>query len=156
PKCGECPLSGVCRAHAAGLQHEIPRAKAKQKFTDVREVAVIVRRNGQVLMRQCAEGERWAGLWDFPRFAIESEWPLFARDEITEKVRGQTGIACSLGPLMKTLKHGVTRYRITLDCYGATYASGRVQSPTKWLRQRELVDLPLSTTGRQIAKLIKA
>jgi A/G-specific adenine glycosylase len=155
PKCGECPLSSVCQAHAAGLQHEIPPAKAKQKFTDVREVAVIVGRNGQVLMRQCAEGERWAGLWDFPRFAVEAEGPLFARDEIVNKVRAQTGVACSLGPLVKTFKHGVTRYRITLDCYGAEHQSGRPQLPAQWILITQLSEIPLSTTGRKISKLAR-
>ncbi len=30
PRCDECPLAGVCAAYAAGLQHKIPRPKAKQ------------------------------------------------------------------------------------------------------------------------------
>ncbi|MGE3244588.1 MAG: A/G-specific adenine glycosylase, partial [Pirellulales bacterium] len=92
PRCDECPLTGVCRAYAAGLQDKIPRPKAKQAFTEVREAAVIIRRNGSFLMRECGPNERWAGLWDFPRFALESEGPLFARDEIIAKVRAQTGI----------------------------------------------------------------
>ena len=37
----------------------------------------------------------------------------------------QTGITCAPGPLVKTIKHGVTRYRITLDCYQAEYVSGQ-------------------------------
>ena len=120
-------------------------------------MAVVIRKNGRVLMRQCGEGERWAGLWDFPRFAIEAEGPLFAAKEIVAKVREQTGVTCKLGPLLKTLKHGVTRYRITLDCYGATYVSGRAQQTTsadvRWMASSALGNLPLSTTGRKIARL---
>ena len=63
--------------------------------------------------------ERWAGLWDFPRFPIEADGPLFAREEIVAKVAAQTGITCEPGALLNTMKHGVTRYRITLDCYQA-------------------------------------
>ena len=99
PKCDECPLAGVCAAYAAGLQHKIPRPKAKQQYTELREAAVVIRRNGRVLMRECGAGERWAGLWDFPRFALEAEGPLFAREEIVDKVREQTGVTCSPGPL---------------------------------------------------------
>jgi A/G-specific adenine glycosylase len=157
PKCDECPLVKLCAAQAAGLQHLIPRPKTKQRFTDLHEVAVVIQKNGHVLMRQCAAGERWAGLWDFPRFAIESEGPLFAAKEIVANVREQTGVTCKLGPLIKTLKHGITRYRITLDCYGAAYVSGRAQQTTsadvRWIASSTLGDLPLSTTGRKIARL---
>ena len=158
PKCSACPLSAVCAAFAAGLQHEIPLAKPRQVYTDLREAAVIVRKNGSVLVRQCGADERWAGLWDFPRFAVEADGPLFARKEIAAKVASQTGIACDPGGLLKTMKHGVTRYRITLDCYQATYVSGRVRATTsaavRWLPVGELSLLPLSTTGRKIANLI--
>jgi A/G-specific adenine glycosylase len=158
PKCDECPLAVVCRAHAAGQQHAIPRAKAKQQFTDLHEAAVVIQKSGCVLLRQCGQRERWAGLWDFPRFAIESEGPLFAQKEIITKVREQTGVSCAPGPLLKTIKHGVTRYRITLDCYRADFVSGRPQTIRKaeirWVSPAALADLPLSTTGRKIVRLI--
>lgn len=154
PHCEECPLARLCAANALNLQHEIPRPKARQTFTNLREVAVVVRKSGRVLVRQCGIGERWAGLWDFPRFEIESEGPLFARDEIVAKVREQTGITCELGYLFKTIKHGITRYRIKLDCFQAGYESGRARAPARWLKTAKLADLPLSTTGRKIARLI--
>jgi A/G-specific adenine glycosylase len=152
PRCDECPLAGVCAAHAAGLQHKIPRPKAKQQYTDVREAAVVIRRNGRVLMRECGPGERWAGLWDFPRFALEAEGPLFAKEEIIDKVRKQTGVTCAPEKVLTTIKHGVTRYHITLDCYSAKYISGRTQH-ARWIAQDLLAELPLSTTGRKITKL---
>jgi len=155
PRCDECPLQTLCVARAAGLQNAIPRAKPRQTYTDLHEAAIVVRKNGRVLLRQCASGERWAGLWDFPRFAVESEGPLFARDEIVAKVREQTGVTCAPGPLLKTIKHGVTRYRITLDCYQAEYVAGRAKSTNgttvRWVSPSQLADYPLSTTGRRIA-----
>src|SRR6185436_3645748 len=53
PKCDACPLSNVCRARAAGLQQEIPPSKPRPAYTELREAAVIVRKNGSVLMRRC-------------------------------------------------------------------------------------------------------
>ena len=125
----------LCAANAAGLQHEIPVAKARPVFTELREAAVVVRKNGSVLVRRCGESERWAGLWDFPRFELEASGPLFAQREIAAKVEAQTGIHCEPGALLKTMKHGVTRYRITLDCYEAAFVSGRVsqKGAVKWL-----------------------
>jgi A/G-specific adenine glycosylase len=159
PKCHECPLSGLCAAFGSGMQREIPRPKSRAGYILVREAAVVVRRRGRILMRQCAPRERWAGLWDFSRFAIEGEGPLFAAGELAEKVLLQTGIRCVPGPLLKRLKHGVTRFRITLDCYEATYAGGRARStngaPVRWVKEAELASLPLSTTGRKLAELVR-
>jgi len=158
PICDQCPVASLCEANAAGAQDSIPLATKKMKFTDVSEAAVVVCKNGQVLVRQCATGERWAGLWDFPRFAIESEGPLFVQDELVSKVQADTGVTIKLSGLLKTIKHGVTRYRITLDCYEARYMSGRMRStkarPLRWLPPAELSDVPLSSTGRRIARLI--
>ena len=159
PKCHECPLWCLCAARAAGWQHEIPRPKARPLTTELHEAAVVVRRNGRILMRQCGQGERWAGLWDFPRFVIEADGPLFVQEEIVAKMLMQAGVTCAPGPLLKTLKHGVTRYRITLDCYQAEYVSGRARSAqgsrVRWVRYAELTSLPLSTTGRKIAELVR-
>jgi A/G-specific adenine glycosylase len=159
PKCGKCPLQGVCQAFALGLQEELPLAKPRPASMALHEAAVVVRKNGDVLLRQCGPGERWAGLWDFPRFACETEGPLFANKELIENVRALTGITCEPGPLVTTIKHGVTRFRITLDCYGATFVAGRVKSqkaqPVRWVARQELAGYPLSRTGRQIAELVR-
>ena len=159
PACDACPVSMHCGALAEGLQASIPAAPRKQQFTVLHEVAVVVRRRGKVLVRQCVDGERWAGLWDFPRFASSGDGPLFVRDELVQKVREQAGVTVTPGPLLRTIKYGVTRYRITLDCFTADYAGGRTRStkakPMKWLRLEDLDVLPLSTTGRKIAKLLR-
>lgn len=156
PKCGECPVESHCRARAEGSIESLGPTTTKLKFTEVREAAVVVRKAGRVLLRQCAEGERWAGLWDFPRFELEAEGPLFAADELAEKVASQTGIQCDPGGMITTLKHGVTRFRITLECYQAQHTGGRLRKPTKWVALKDLADLPLSVTGRKLAKLIQA
>jgi A/G-specific adenine glycosylase len=158
PRCGQCPLAVICVARAIGLQDAIPPPKRRQKHTELHEAAIVVRHRERVLLRQCAHGERWAGLWDFPRFAIEASGPLFARDEIVVKVREQTGVICSPVHLLTTMKHGVTRYRITLDCYRADYLSGRVTAhrkvPVRWVELSHLSDYPLSVTGRKLAREI--
>jgi A/G-specific adenine glycosylase len=147
-----------CAAFRLGLQDKIPRAGARAKPLAVREAAVVVRRRGCVLLRQCAPGERWAGLWDFPRFRLDGEGPAVVRRELAAGVREQTGVTVAPGELLRTLKHGVTRYRITLDCYEARYASGRAAStpdrPVRWTPLAALDGLPLSVTGRRIAQLV--
>ena len=156
PHCETCPVASLCQANLQGLQREIPMKKAKPRPEAVREAAVLVRRRGRVLLLRWPEGRRWAGLWDFPRFPLHH---TAIRRELVENVRQLTGLIVSPGEHLKTLTHGVTRFRITLECYQAEYvsAAGDVQSPleTRWLRPSELDDYPLSSTGRRLARLLR-
>ncbi|WP_442482787.1 A/G-specific adenine glycosylase [Aeoliella sp. SH292] len=158
PKCDACPVESLCQARQLGVVGELLPTTKKTNYTELHEAAVVVRRGGDVLVRQCGPDERWSGLWDFPRFGVESEGPLYAVREIETKLAELTGITASLGPLLKTIKHGVTRFRITLDCYEATHKGGRLKSskasPAVWVKPSELAEYPLSTTGRKIAKLL--
>ena len=152
--------NSVCRRQPRRIAAGHPGRRSGPVFTELREAAIVVRKNGSVLMRRCGARERWAGLWDFPRFELEASGPLFAEHEIAAKVAAQTGINCDPGSLLKTLKHGVTRYRITLDCYEATFVSGRAVGQNgevniRWVRKTELAELPLSTTGRKIANSVE-
>ena len=70
PKCKACPLESLCPTRKSGLQNRIPAPRRKTPVEDLCEAAVVVQRNGRVLLRQCGDDERWAGLWDFPRFRL--------------------------------------------------------------------------------------
>jgi A/G-specific adenine glycosylase len=185
PKCGQCPLESLCPTQAAGWQDQIPAPKRQPVMEDVHETAVVVRRrNGAVLLRKCAAGERWAGLWDFPRFALPMpsgsatkptraasngsaagvngrkhaatfHHSLHAPQIITE-IHRLTGInIVNLQPLVQ-LRHGVTRFRITLSCFTADCAdtSSRLtrHSNSRWVPLQDLEKYPLSTTGRRLAQ----
>ena len=157
PACGHCPVAAHCLARMHGLVEVIPAAPRPMRYEDVAEVAVIVRHGPRVLVRQRQPSERWAGLWDFPRMSGKLA-------DAAQSVRQLTGIDCVLGRHLTTLKHGVTRFRITLACYEARRAAGangaakRGRSPVgqhvRWVTPEELADLPLSMTGRKIALLL--
>jgi A/G-specific adenine glycosylase len=158
PRCGDCPLSRWCLARASGLEEAIPRATKKIAAEAVREGAVVVWRGEHILLRCHPTGERWAGLWDFPRFPLQGESPLHVAAELGRSVAAQTGLQIVLGDPLTTIRHSVTRFRITLDVFHAQRAGGRLRSAAggelRWLRPAELTDVALSTTGRKIARLI--
>ncbi len=158
PRCGDCPLARWCQARAQGRQETIPRAAKKIAAEVVREGAVVVWRREQVLVRCHPAGERWAGLWDFPRVPLTSESPRHMADELGRGVAEQTGLQIVLGNALTTIRHSVTRFRITLDVYHARRAGGRLRSAhggeLRWLEPAQLADMALSTTGRKIARLI--
>ncbi len=112
----------------------------------------------RVLLIQWPEGRRWAGLWDFPRFAVEGHEGAEIHRALIENVRRLTGVTILPGEHRKTLRHAVTRFRITLDCWDAAYVShnggGAENLTQKWVRPAELEHYPLSSTGRKLAGLV--
>jgi len=174
PLCDECPVAALCEAQRLGQQRSIPRQRAKPELTDRHEIAVIVRRRGRVLLEQCPEGGRWAGLWDFPRFdAPEIDGTAFNKKSATEAtpaqhgrlraaivdhLRRSRGLRVELGERLTTIRHGVTRYRIRLDAYTARAVSDEEPppdaAPRKWLLPSALEQYPLCTTGRKLAGMV--
>ena len=191
PQCLICPIRDLCPTAIKGLQESIPVATKKIKYQELNEAVVVVKRGNKFLVRQCGADERWAGLWDFPRFEIgrsapgglptdksknisksnaktrlkRVDWtdnsdgsnkPDGLNLAIAKTLKHQTGLAVSLVKTPKQLKHAVTKYRITLDCYVADKATGRLKrnSNLKWMTIEQVQAAPMSGTGRKIASWI--
>ncbi len=154
PGCDACPLMNLCPTFTNSWQNEIPVAGKKMVYENVNEAVVLVRRADKFLIRRCATGERWAGLWDFPRFRIESDRPT---NELQSKIRKQFGLRCSIQPTNHQIKHAVTRFRIQLDCYlghSGSKETARVAA-AEWKTLDEIDDLAMSVTGRKIARQLR-
>jgi A/G-specific adenine glycosylase len=156
PRCDRCPVRDLCPTFRLGLQDEIPLPKRKTRYEDRHEAAVIVRRGDRVVLRRCGPDERWAGLWDFPRFPVTARRGESLSQQLELALKQLTGLKVEAGRKLATIKHGVTRFRITLDCYEADWTGGRLgrTHDVRWVEIAALEDYPLSVTGRQLSRLI--
>jgi A/G-specific adenine glycosylase len=156
PECPCCPVIDLCAAHARGIVDQIPLKAQKMKYEDRKEAAVVIRNRGRVLLRKCQDGERWAGLWDFPRFHLTQPAGVRQRRELQQHLRNLTGQMVQIGTRLTTIQHGVTRFRIELDCYEAHFEMQppRLSAPLKWILLSRLLGYPLSVTGRRIERLL--
>ncbi|MDA7951355.1 MAG: A/G-specific adenine glycosylase [Pirellulaceae bacterium] len=157
--CLSCPLSAQCPTFANGWQKNIPAPKKKTSFVETTEALLLLEHQGSFLMRQYQPGERWAGLWDFPRFKVEHVLPKTAEEVahfFSEALTSKTPLLFAEGfAKLKTIKHGVTKYRITLESFQATTTVRPTFSPKctrgwQWKGVNQIKNLPLNTTGRQI------
>jgi len=156
PRCDECPLVHLCRARRAGRQEEIPPAKVRPKVTDVHEAAIAVRRDGTWLVRQRQPGERWAGMWDFPRLpleqALEIPHPAFAG--LQGALVDSTGLHAGFLAMLPPFSHSVTRYRIHLVRVVADYSAGdwSQSAAVRWLKLDDLASLPMPMAARRFVR----
>ena len=182
PRCDECPVASHCHALAEQAQSEIPTPKRRPKITETHEAYVAIESAGRFLIYRRPEGQRWAGLWDFPRFELPACDPGErggVSPPVSSKHRKQQGpngtpfaterkglerrIATEFGPRvtiterLTQLKHSVTRFRITLDCWLAESNGDdglTTPHPTAWVAPSEFARYPFSTTGRQFAETL--
>lgn len=186
PRCDDCPVASCCRALAERATAEIPAPKRRPEITETHEAYVAIESAGRYLIYRRPEGQRWAGMWDFPRFELPTTRTSGEREGVsppsTSKRGKQTNrrganasplatqqrflerrIATDFGPRvtiierLTQLKHSVTRFRITLDCWLAESNgdSGLTTThPTAWVTPSEFAHYPFSTTGREFAETL--
>ena len=66
PKCNECPLQELCRAHLVGDEESLPvKTKAKKRKIEQRTVFLLVC-DGKIALRKRPEKGLLAGLWELP------------------------------------------------------------------------------------------
>jgi A/G-specific adenine glycosylase len=158
PRCGACPLAARCVARQQGLQEVIPARTPPPGPTFVQEAAVVVRRGDRVLLVQRPASGRWAGLWEFPHGPLqEGETHDAAARRLGPNL---TGLELEPGAEILTIRHGITRYRVTLVCFEAEYVAGTFRSPFyvrgEWLAPADLAARPVSSPQRRLARALTA
>jgi A/G-specific adenine glycosylase len=158
PGCAACPLADYCAARILNLQEEIPAKPAPPATVAVREAAVVVRRRARVLLVQRPAQGRWAGMWEFPHGVLQDGE---AHDQAAVRLlRELTGLEADLGDEVLTVKHSVTRFRITLVCFEAAHRLGAFRPGFyprgEWVKPEQLAAYPVSTPQRKLAQRLLA
>src|SRR5690606_35822783 len=105
-----------CQAYVHGLQDVIPGKVKMVDYQAKQEFAFAVPMLGSDAMLLCRvpPGQRWAGLWDFPRWTEGGTQTVQqAAAALSQRLGSELRPVIPLAPLA-TIKHAVTRYRITL------------------------------------------
>ncbi len=157
PLCRQCPVASACEANRLDLQDKIPGKVTKTVYQDRREYAFLIPTQGGAtwLIHRVPVGERWAGLWDFPRVTDG-----FSGSVATAAKAVSTRLGIDVKPMQKvsTIKHAVTRFRITLEIHVAQPVEEACLSPQtgeyRFAAVGQLSSLPLSVTGRKIVQIL--
>jgi A/G-specific adenine glycosylase len=156
PRCTQCPLAARCLARRLGNQSSIPARTPSPEILPVQETAVVVRRGLEVLLVQRPPNGRWASLWEFPHGPLlDGESPQDAASRLLHQL---TGFQATVGLELLTIRHSITRYRITLTCVEAEHTGGTFQSAFyvegRWLSLADLAAYPVSSPQRRLARFL--
>jgi A/G-specific adenine glycosylase len=146
PKCGQCPVMKLCIARRENIVEQLPNLGERTATTARRFVACVIERGGAVLVRQRPEGVVNAQLWEFPNV----ETALNPSPTRTRKAL-EAELGCALDALtpLTTVKHAITRYRITLDAFRAEF-DGVLPPGGEWIAVSKLETLPFTSAHRRV------
>ena len=180
PNCAACPVQKLCIARKENLQDQLPNLGKRAAATERRFIAFVVERAGKFLVRQRPEGVVNAHLWEFPNVEVSGALASCRRVSGTrsDKLAGRVPALpdsnfCLISPKpLCTIKHSITRYRITLQAWRAEIASSngtptsdparsksaigntpgrRPALPGEWRTLAQLHDLAFTSAHKKIA-----
>ena len=117
---------------------------------------MVVRKGRRVLLVQRPGEGRWAGMWEFPHGEVANgARPIAAAARLSKAL---TGVETDRPAEWLTVRHSVTRHRITMRCFQATYRAGRFRSPFyvrgRWVEPARLHEYPVSVPQRMLARAL--
>jgi A/G-specific adenine glycosylase len=130
PLCLACPVSSECLSRKLGVQDRIPVTVPKAPQKEVSETCALVQREGKVLIVKRGAGRLWEHFWEFPTVHLAGPDPAGRAPgvgeplKLADAVHRLTGVRVSIGPVVKTIRFGVTSHRVTLEARSATWLEG--------------------------------
>ncbi len=107
PRCGACPVSGLCEAHRHGDQASYP-VRAPRKVKPVKATGMLLIRNerGEVLLEQRPPSGIWGGLWGLPE--CDPDLPA------EELELAALGLTLETGSPRKVIRHSFTHFHLDI------------------------------------------
>jgi A/G-specific adenine glycosylase len=167
PQCEACPVQKLCVAFHENRVEELPNIGKRTASTARRFLAFVVERNGKFLVRQRPVGVVNAHLWEFPNTELGAR---HSGPQRAQSAARSLGFKPTASRPFCTIKHSITRYRITLEAFcarigGTSYTSPKITRPQnstrrgtppseadigRWLRLAQLARLPFTAAHKKV------
>ncbi len=157
PVCLQCPLKGLCKSFALGLQELRPVLKPKPEVPHFTVTAAILRRDGKILLARRPSKGLLGGMWEFPGGKVEPGESL--EKCVKREIREELGVNIRVGEKFGTYHHAYTHFRITLHAFICELTEGEPTpmeaAELSWVLPSELVKYPMGKVDRQIARQLQ-
>jgi A/G-specific adenine glycosylase len=148
PQCPLCPARRCCVAFREGRVGELPNLGERTRTTARHFTAFVIARAGKFLVRQRPAGVVNAHLWEFPN--VETNGRRVPAEALFQAEFGAA--PRSLVPLA-TVKHSITRYRITLEAFTVDVARAKLSTRgAVWKTPAQMHQLAFTSAHRRILR----
>jgi A/G-specific adenine glycosylase len=150
PACPACPVREHCRAHALGIEAELPETRVRHAPGEVTVAAALVEQDGRLLLVRRAEGRLLGRMWEVPQTSLESR----GLADLVSELKDRLGIDLVPGPLVVRARHSITYRRIRVEGYRARLRRPPPNDPDRfrWTTPAEVRDLPVSSMTKKLVR----
>jgi A/G-specific adenine glycosylase len=149
PNCTACPVQKFCIAQKENLQDQLPNLGKRVTTTDRRFIAFVVEHDSKFLVRQRPAGVVNAHLWEFPNAETGARGRAPQHSAAKE-----LGFRIAAPKPLRTIKHSITRYRITLEVWLAELTAQTAKISGHWLTAKRLHHLAFTSAHKKILQAI--
>ena len=156
PQCTICPAKRLCVAWREDRVPELPNLGKREAATPRRFIAFAIECNGKLLVRQRPAGTVNGHLWELPNLELESAAGPATATAVataTSLFKKHWGVAPDRLEPLASLKHSITRYRITLDAFMVGVKRRPAGVAGVWKAPRELRELAFTAAHKKLASL---
>jgi A/G-specific adenine glycosylase len=146
PQCLACPVQKLCVAFKTNRVETLPNLGKREAATARRFVAFAMEHKGNFLVRQRPSGVVNAHLWEFPNVEIHE-----VKTSAQELFELEFNFAPpKLSPLC-TVKHSITRYRITLEAFVVRLHKAPAKTNGVWKTPAQMQQLAFTSAHKKLA-----
>jgi len=146
PQCLACPVKKLCVAFAENRVDELPNLGKREAATARHFLAFAVECGGNFLVQQRPAGVVNAHLWEFPNVEITGTKP-----DAPAAFQKIFGVKPKVIQPLRTVKHSITRYRITLEAFFVSLAKRPAKTNGRWLAPAEFDSIAFSSAHKKLA-----
>lgn len=147
PRCAACPVNKSCRARREKRVEQLPNLGRRPQPTQRRVAAFVVQHAGRFLVRQRPAGVVNAHLWEFPNIEASPNSAALGK-----AARDALGFSPQTIQPLCSIRHSITRYRITLEVFRVALNPARLPSRPRgsWLDESSLRRLAFASAHKRI------
>ncbi len=146
PQCLICPVKKLCVAFKENRVEELPNLGKREAATARNFVAFVIERDGTFLVQQRPIGIVNAHLWEFPNFETNHE-----KKDAQEIFNSAFNFKAEEFQPLCTIKHSITRYRMTLEAFHVRLKKSPKKLAGVWLSPNEFDSLAFSSAHKKLA-----
>ena len=149
PQCLICPVKKLCAALEENRVEDLPNLGKRDVATARHFTAFVLEHDGKYLIRQRPTGIVNAHLWEFPNLETTGLQP-----DASETFNAAFGFVAPELAKLCTVKHSITRYRITLDVFTTTLKVKPTKMEGAWKTPAKMEPLAFTSAHRKVFKTV--
>jgi A/G-specific adenine glycosylase len=146
PQCLICPVKKLCVAFKENRAEELPNLGKREAATARHFIAFVVEHKGKFLVRQRPAGIVNAHLWEFPNIETNG-----GKKDVQEIFDSAFDFKAAKFQPLGTIKHSITRYRMTLEAFHVRLKNSPKKLAGVWLPPKEFDSLAFSSAHKKLA-----